>query len=239
MAQGITDARLVRTGYGCNNACRFCCQADLRGPDSDSGSDEVLAHVRAVSAGQTVVFAGGEVTLRSELPQWVEAAKAAGAGTVIVQTNGRMLSYRKLAKRLVRAGIDVFAVALHGHTAELHEWLTRVEGSFEQAIVGIRNVQSCGGVVYVNTVITRSNFRHLPDMAKQLPSWGAAGIRFVWSRPEGAAVGEAPALIPHPEMVEPYLAQARGIARALKRRVSVERPELDTAVEAQHVVATG
>lgn len=184
-----------------------------------------------------MVLSGGEVTLRPELPEWVEAAKAAGAGTVVVQTNGRMLSYAKLARRLVRSGVDVFAVALHGHTAALHDWLTQVDGSFEQAVVGMRNVQSSGAVVYVNTVITRSNFRHLPDIAKQLPSWGATGVRFIWPRTEGAAVAQAPALIPNREMVMPYLEQASGIARALNRRVSTELPESAVGQEASHVVA--
>ena len=237
MAQGLREAQLVRSGLGCNNACRFCCQADDRGVLPDRESSEVLAEVRALQAGCTVVFSGGEITLRRELAEWVEAAKAAGAKTVIVQTNGRMLSYRKLTRRLVRAGVDIFAVALHGHKAELHDWLTRGEGSFEQALVGIRNVQSCGAVVYVNTVITRSNFRHLPDMAKLLPSWGAAGVRFVWPRGEGAAVAEAPALLPHPDMVAPYLEQAGGIARALNRHVSIESFDDTSATEAQHVVA--
>jgi MoaA/NifB/PqqE/SkfB family radical SAM enzyme len=205
-------------------------------PDRESA--EILSEVQSLEGGRTVVFSGGEITLRRELPEWIEAAKAAGAKTVIVQTNGRMLSYKKLARRLVRAGVDIFAVALHGHRAELHDWLTRVDGSFEQALVGMRNVQSCGGVVYVNTVITRSNFRHLPDMAKLLPSWGASGIRFMWPRIEGDAVAQAPALIPHPEMVAAYLEQAGGIARALNRHVSIESlDEASEETEAKHVVA--
>jgi len=239
VAQGLKDAQLVRSGMGCNNACRFCCQADLRVEGCDRSAEDVLAEVRAARPGGVVVLSGGEVTLRPELPEWVEAAKAAGAATVVVQTNGRMLSYRKLAKRLVASGVDVFAVALHGHTAALHDWLTQVDGSFDQALVGMRNVHSSGAVVYVNTVITRSNFRHLPDIAKLLPSWGAAGIRFVWPRAEGAAVAQAPALIPNREMVAPYLEQASGIARALNRRVDIELPEVTTGQEARHVVATG
>ena len=240
VAQGLIDTELVRSGLGCNNACRFCCQATARGPDTDRSAADVLAEVRDLDVeGRVVIFSGGEVTLRRELAEWVEVAKEGGAETVVVQTNGRMLSYRKLARRLVSAGVDLFAVALHGHKADLHDWLTRVDGSFEQAILGMRHVQSCGGVVVVNTVVTRSNFRHLPDMAKMLPSWGAVGIRFLWPRVEGDAIAQAPALIPHRDMVAPYLEQASGIARALNRRVSVEWAETERVKEGRHVVATG
>ena len=241
MAQGLREATLIRSGLACNNACRFCAQAEERrsgGERAERPAQVVLEEARSVEPGGVVVFSGGEVTLRRELVTWVEAAKSAGARTVIVQTNGRMLSYKKLVKRLVKAGVDVFAVALHGHRAELHDWLTRVDGSFEQAMVGIRNVQSCGGVVYVNTVITRSNFRHLPDIAKLLPSWGAAGIRFIQARQEGDAVGLAPSLLPHPELVAPYLEQAGGIARALNRHVSIEASDEALNKEAHHVVTS-
>lgn len=232
MAQGLKDAALVRSGYRCNSACRFCDQGDWRETRGDRPADEVLADVlvsaEAAARGSGVlVLSGGEITLRRELPEWVAAAREAGARTVVVQTNGRMLSYKKWARQLVEAGCDVVAVALHGPDAPLHDYLTRSEGSFDQAVVGMGNVRRYGAKVYVNTVITRSNFRHLPDMALKLPVWGAQGIRFNWPRTEGVALELAPSIIPHPEMVAPHLRRAMEIAKKLKRRVDYEGPVLE------------
>ncbi|MGB0591820.1 MAG: radical SAM protein [Myxococcota bacterium] len=231
MVLGLKNAQLIRSGTACNNACRFCCQGDLSVLDGERSSEDVLADLADVDK-RVVVFAGGEVTLRPELPEWVEAAKNAGAQTIVVQTNGRMLSYKKYARQLVKAGVDVFAVGVHGHIAPLHEWLTRIEGSFEQALIGMRNAQSLGAKVYVTTTITRSNFRHLPDMAKLLPAWGAVGIHMSWSHRctscpccDRWSPEELSALIPPVEMVAPYLEQATGIARALKRRASATLPD--------------
>ena len=251
MAQGLRDVQIVRSGTACNSACRFCCQSDLRPLEGERSSDEVFSEIRSASA-RAIVLGGGEVTLRPELVDWVKSAKESGDRTVVVQTNGRMLSYRKYARRLVNAGVDVFRVGVHGHIASLHDWLTRIDGSFEQAIIGMRNVQSLGALVYVDTVVTRSNFRHLPDIAKMLPAWGATGVRFTWARrcttcpcclrwanAEGSKIHHTSSLIPRLEMVAPYLETATGIARALNRRVSVNLPEEEPIMEAQHGLAAG
>ena len=237
MALGLRNAHLIRSGITCNNACRFCCQGDLRPLDCDLSSEEVLTEIHTLSS-PIVVFAGGEVTLRPELADWVQAAKSAGVKTVVVQTNGRMLSYKKFARRMVKAGVDVFSVGVHGHIAMLHEWMTRIEGSFEQALIGMRNAQAAGAAVYVNSVVTRSSFRHLPDIAKMLPAWGARGVHFSWAHRCGACPccarftpKELSALVPAIEMVAPYLEQASGIARALNRRVSVDLPEEPAAAD--------
>lgn len=230
MAQGLQESGLVRSGYGCNNACRFCDQGDWREVRGDLSDEEVQALVaQATQTAQdgsgVVVFAGGEVTLRSELPDWVKLARQQGARRVLIQTNGRMLAYPRTVKRLVAAGADVFAVALHGHIAPLHDWLTQVPGSYDQALKGIENIRRAGASVLVNTVITRSNFRHLPEMVGLLPRIGAGGIRFVWLRPEGHAEGLSPSLAASPAMVSRYLHRALELARGLKRRVQFDVPD--------------
>ena len=223
MAQEFKDAALVRTGYGCNSACRFCDQGDWRSTRGDRTDAEVRASIQEAAVASTaLVFAGGEVTLRSELPAWVAHARELGASPIVLQTNGRMLAYPKLVKSLVAAGVGVFAVALHGHTAPLHDWLTRTPGSYDQALKGMENVRRAGATLLVNTVITRSNFRHLPAMVNMLPRLGVSGIRFLWPRAEGEAVAELPALVPDPDMVAPYLAAAAQIGEAIGRRVSFD-----------------
>lgn len=230
VAQGLKASGLVRSGYACNNACRFCDQGDWRETRDERSDEEVLQLVdQAVETARAgsgvVVFAGGEVTLRPELPQWIERAREQGARRVLIQTNGRMLAYPRNARKLVSAGADIFAVALHGHIAPLHDWLTRVPGSYEQALKGIENARRAGANVLVNTVITRSNFRHLPEIVALLPRLGVGGIRFIWLRSEGHAEAQIPSLAASPDMVSRYLIRALELARGLKRRVQFEAPE--------------
>jgi MoaA/NifB/PqqE/SkfB family radical SAM enzyme len=226
VTQGLIGAQLVRTGYRCNNACRFCNQGDLRAREGDRPDAEVAAAVAqaAETAGPSgvVVLSGGEVTLRAELPSWVALARARGAGQVVVQSNGRMLAYRGYAEQLVAAGVGTVAVALHGHVPALHDWLTRVEGSHAQALRGIRQARRAGAAVVVNTVICRSNFRHLPDIVALGQRAGAQAFRLLWPEPVGAAAASAASLIAHPEMVGPWVRRALKVAERLSVRVSCD-----------------
>ncbi|MCB9727919.1 MAG: radical SAM protein [Deltaproteobacteria bacterium] len=241
MAQGLKDAVLVRTGYGCNNACVFCNQGDWRSTRGDRSAEDVQADVidgarRAAQGSGVLVLAGGEVTLRHELPHWIETARRHGARRVVVQTNGRMLAYPRFAETLCTSGADIFAVALHGPTAELHDWLTQAPGSFDQAVRGIRNVVRAGARVFINTVVTRSGFRHLPEVSALLPGLGASGIRFIWPDADGRALDLAPSVIPHPHMVAPHLWRAVALARARGCRVVFEGPPDFPGPEQAHAV---
>jgi MoaA/NifB/PqqE/SkfB family radical SAM enzyme len=221
--QGLKEAALIHSGYGCNSACRFCDQVALRRDEGDRSSEEVTASIEAMDLdGKTAVFAGGEITLRRELSNWIEHARRRGAERIVIQTNGRMLAYPKLVKRLSRAGADIFAVALHGHTAELHDWLTRSEGSFAQTIKGLENLRASGAVILVNCVMTRSNYRHMPQIVQLAGRLGAAAVRFIWPRPEGDAVAEWPMLEPEPSMVRRYADLATGVGEKLRVRVSFD-----------------
>ena len=216
---------LVRTGYGCNNACRFCAQGDWRATRGDRPADEVLDEVRRRAPGAKVlVLSGGEATLRPELGEWVAAAVAGGARRVIVQTNGRMLAYRGFASRLVEAGAGVIAVALHGPNAAVHDWTTRVEGSFDQTVAGIRRARRAGARVILNTMVTRSSFRHLSETVRLAATLGASRVRFMWPRAEGQAAELAPSVLPNAQLAAPHLWRALAIAANLDLKASFDGP---------------
>jgi len=234
--QGIKDAVLVRSGLGCNSACRFCEHGSLERDELERAAADVLGEIDGMDgSGKTIVFSGGEITLRRDLSDWIERARERGAARVVVQTNGRMLAYPKLVRRLKRAGCDVFAVALHGHRADLHDWLTRSEGSFEQALKGLENLRGAQAVTIVNSVITRSNYRHMPELVQLASRYGVAAVRFIWPRREGEAIAEWPMLEPDPSMVARYARLASGVGEKLRVRVSFDGTREDSPAEVKHV----
>ena len=221
---------LIRSGYSCNNNCRFCDQGALRHEVGDHSDAEVLERIGSFgpaegAAERAWVLAGGEVTLRAGLGEWVKAIRRQGAGAVIVQTNGRMLAYRRYANDLAACGVDAVAVALHGHRAELHEWLTRAEGSYEQLMRGVANARRAGLRILLNTVVTRSGFRHLPEVAAMLPRLDVALWRIIWPRRAGTAEEHWASLEPDPSLALPFVRSAMLAARRLERRVQFEAPD--------------
>ena len=59
----------------------------------------------------------------------------------MIATNGRMLSYEDFARTILKAGLNSLVFSIHGHTAKLHDSLTRAPGSFKQLNKGVKNVQ--------------------------------------------------------------------------------------------------
>lgn len=213
----------VITGWSCNSRCRFCSQGTLRdrvGVLTDDVVRQRIAQARAV--GDVLVLTGGEPTLRDELPAWVAFARGLGFRRVEVQSNGRMLSYRGVVSRLVEAGVSSLQIALHGHEALLHDWHTRAEGSFEQAVRGLQRAKAHELPVLVTTVITRSNHRHLKELAAFAVSLGADGWRAAFARPVGLAGADLVQIVPRYSLVAPHLAQAVGVLRRVRRPASVK-----------------
>jgi MoaA/NifB/PqqE/SkfB family radical SAM enzyme len=213
----------VLAGHACNSRCRFCVQGDLREQVAPPEASAVAAQIdaaRAVARG--VVLTGGEVTLRPELPEWVRQARDAGFQSIWVQTNGRMLAYRGYAERLAQAGVTGVQVALHGHEAALHDYLTRARGGFDQAVLGIRRARAAGLPVRVTTVITRSSFRHLEATAALGARLGMAAWRVQPALPVGEAAREMARVVPRYGLLAPELARAIRKARSLRVQVTLK-----------------
>jgi len=224
VGQGVKERRVdVKVGFSCNNRCLFCVQGDKRHKVGDFSTDEVLktlAEARATA--DSIVFTGGELTIRKDVVDLVRHAKSLGFGVIQIQTNGRMLAYPEVVDRLIESGANEFSPALHGHIAALHDWLTGSPGSFDQTCAGIKNVKARGRYVLTNSVITRSNFRHLADLARLLVSLGVDQYQLAFVHPVGSAGAHFDAIVPRLSMIEPYVKAGLTVGIKAGRSVMTE-----------------
>jgi len=212
----------IKTGFSCNNNCLFCVQGSEKKKFGNKSTEELKLVIKKAKKGcDTIVFTGGEPTIRTDLIELVTLAKLIGFKTIQIQSNGRMFVYEKFCKDIVAAGANEFALALHGHTAQLHNYLTGAE-SFRQIVGGIRTLKKMGQKVITNTVITKSNYRHLPEIAKILIGLDVDQMQFAFVHPLGAAGKNFDSIVPRMEMVIPYLKKAIEIGRVLNRKVMTE-----------------
>jgi len=171
----------IKVGFQCNNYCRFCVQGKKREEYSDKTTKEIKKILKeARKKHEALVFTGGEPTIRKDLPDLVKHAKELDFKIIQIQTNGRMFAYKKFCEDLIKKGANEFALALHGHTPKLHDSLTTVPGSFKQTTTGIKNLKSLGQRILMNTVITKPNYRYLPQIAKLLVSLGVDQFQFAF-----------------------------------------------------------
>lgn len=181
-------------GPCCNNNCIFCMEEDRAGRKRINGAltprhvGEILENNRHA---REVCFTSGEPTLVRELPRYVARARALGYSRVSISTNGRRLAYRHYCDELVAAGANLFYISVHGHTAKLHDGLTRTPGAFEQTVSGLRNTvrHGRGGAVEVHTctVVNKRNLEHIGDIYRFLRDEGADQIVFNVMQANGRA----------------------------------------------------
>jgi MoaA/NifB/PqqE/SkfB family radical SAM enzyme len=139
-----------------------------------------------------IIFSGGEPTVRHDIVDLVRAARELGYNSIVLQTNARSLAQSDLAEKLTTAGVTRYVISLHGHIAEIHDSITRVPGSFTQALTGIRNVQrSWAGQarIVIHCVILPSNFEHLLSLVKLVISLDIPMIKLSYVVPVGRASG--------------------------------------------------
>ena len=155
---------------------------------------------------------------KADIIELVEYAKNLKFKVIQIQSNGRMFVYKDFCKKIIKAGANEFALALHGHIPQLHDYLTSVKGSFEQTVQGIKNLKSLGQRVIMNTVITKSNYRHLPEIAKLLINLRVDQYQLAFVHPLGNAKKNFDSIVPLMSLVQPYvkLALELGIKAGIK-----------------------
>lgn len=221
-----------------NNHCRFCNDAAFQ--DGTFWPFEAMTRMidEGIARGVRRVFlSGGEPTIHPRFLDVIDYARSRGAERVIVITNGRMFSYDKFARRAVAAGLTEAFVALLGADAATHDYLTQVDGSFDQSRRGIENLLATGRCrVSLSTVVTRRNMHQLADILALID--GVTGLTAVRVSPAGRALFESlDELGVDAEGPRPHVERARRVAqeRGLEFRPKLFPADYYEGAESEYV----
>jgi len=214
----------IKIGFRCNNMCAFCVQGDKRTRASDKKKHEVFSDLKeSFEKGcRAVVFTGGEPTMHPNFLKLIKIAKKMKYETIQIQTNGRMFSDINFCFKAIKAGANQFAPALHGHTSEIHDFLTGAKNSFAQTMEGIKNLKKLRQHVLTNTVITSKNYKFLPQIAELLVKLKVDQFQFAFVHILGSADKNKKWLIPKKSKVAPYLKKALDVGTRAGKRVTAE-----------------
>ncbi|MBV8630489.1 MAG: GTP 3',8-cyclase MoaA [Silvibacterium sp.] len=159
--RAITDLRVSITDH-CNYRCVYCRTGNEGSQYSELPMADYLRMVRVfVSLGiEKVRLTGGEPLLRKGLVDFVRelarlrAAKTGEPLDIALTTNGHLL--QDLAHPLKEAGLTRITVSMDAVDPVTFARITRVPGSFERVLAGIRAAQRAGlNPVKVNCVLLR------------------------------------------------------------------------------------
>ena len=158
--RAITDLRVSVTDR-CNYRCVYCRTGNDGAQYSELPVADYLRLIRIfVSLGiEKVRLTGGEPLLRRELPSLVrEIAQLHSVSgkplDIAVTTNGHLLAAQ--VKSLREAGLSRVTVSMDAVDPEVFARITRIPGSYDHVLAGIRAAQAAGlGPVKVNCVLLR------------------------------------------------------------------------------------
>jgi len=156
----------IVTGFACNNACKFCSVGDRKESKPTALIKGEIDKARR-EAPDELNLTGGEPTIRKDLAELLSHASG-GFRDIRITTNGRMLSYEEYTRSLCAAGLTGAIFSLHSHKGDVHDYLTSVNGSFEQALKGFGNLSELCDNISVNTVINSMNIKELQELAGML-----------------------------------------------------------------------
>ncbi len=187
-------------GGQCDSTCVFCFTEWIRHEPKLTHDQAVRALDEAASIGTiaSVVFSGGEPTLRKDLPDLVRHASTKGFVSIGIQTNGHRIADPRYLNGLVESGVTHVLLSLHGTLPGTHNGIARRRNSFALAMRALTLLAADDQVfTEVNFVVCTQNAHEAEDfpnlIRRVVPK---AAIRYSFPIIEGAAYDNVESTLP-------------------------------------------
>ena len=173
----------VYAAGSCNLACRHCWIVPKFKVEGMGGPFVDISHVeKAIREGKplglkTVKLTGGEPVSHPQFRQLVKLIEDAGL-EIIIETNGTLVD-DSLAQFLKICSHGIFiSVSLDGATSKTHDGLRSVEGSFVQAVSGIKSLVKAGFHPQMICSLHRDNISEMADVVAFAEELGCGSVKF-------------------------------------------------------------
>jgi MoaA/NifB/PqqE/SkfB family radical SAM enzyme len=174
--------------------------------------DDIVNDVHA----STIVLAGGEPTLRADLPQLIAAVRQ--KARVGIRTDGLALTTESVVQSLIDAGLSFVIIAMPSARADAHDWLAMRKGVSRRVRKAISVCASAGLRVEVEITLTRPTLAHAAETVEAAARLGATAVRLRRLTARGSAANDYVALAPR---LLQMLPAEEAIVRALELHLDV------------------
>jgi radical SAM protein with 4Fe4S-binding SPASM domain len=166
----------------CNLQCSHCylpathASKDL--PPSDSSPElttseglNVIDQIAGINSEVMLILSGGEPLMREDVFELAEYAS--GKGMMVVLGSNGLLINDEIACKLKQKGVSGVSISLDSIRPEAHDVIRFTEGAWNSALNAIMTCQSNGLTVQINTVVTKNNYKEIPDLIRLSHDLGA------------------------------------------------------------------
>jgi len=203
----VGKSPFVYAGYQCNNQCIFCFEADREFPYKTT--DQIKNEIKIIRKNFDFInFMGQEPTLRKDIIELITYAKDLGFKEIGITTNGRMFAYLDFTQEILKNGLTQIVLTVAGSTAQMHDCHTITKGSFEEALVGIRNILSFNIPdlsFIINIMVSQKNFKDLIKMVNFYANLGIKEINIGHIMPLNKKIVHSKEIVAQMSQVVPFL----------------------------------
>jgi radical SAM protein len=162
------------TTQACDLSCAHCRASaqPLRAPDelTTAQARALLDEVKRFGS-PLMVFTGGDPLKRPDLFELMQYSAGLGLRTNVSPSATPLLT-PEAVRHFKECGLARMAVSVDGPDAATHDTFRGVDGSFDRAMVALREAQRIGLETQVQTTITRRNMHQIRAMADMVEGIG-------------------------------------------------------------------
>ncbi|TLN24841.1 radical SAM protein [bacterium] len=220
------------TNYTCNLDCLMCDlphrTAELRkagGKELDTaGMKDVMDQMKGLGI-LGIGFTGGEPLIRPDIFELLSYAKKIGMITHL-NTNGTLLDEER-GRKVIEAGVDSLNISIDGATAETHDSIRSVPGSFEKSIKALKMMDKLrkemgrGPRLKAVCVVQEKNVDEVEELLRAAPSWGVDVVECI---PRQEFTKEDSAKLPH-EVLEKLKKSGDALTKLKKEGAPIENSQ--------------
>lgn len=156
----------------CALACRHCRAEAVPNPHPDELSfEQSVAFLRQIpdfgDPLPQLILTGGDPLARENLFELIDQARALGIGLSITPAATPKLT-REILVRLQEHGVDGLGLSLDGSTAERHDSIRGVPGTFDRTMQALAWAQELGMPLQVNTLVSAETADDIPAIYELL-----------------------------------------------------------------------
>jgi len=167
----IPAQAILELTYRCNLSCVHC-YVDVDEPD-ELTLEEWKGVIDQLKGAGTIylLLTGGEIMMRADFLEIAAYARRSGF-VLILMTNCTLLT-PDIAQDIAELKPYSITTSLYGASAATHDSVTRVAGSYERTLEGIKLLVEHGLAPLVQTVIMKSNLNELEEIQRLVAKLGA------------------------------------------------------------------